>query len=112
MVREYYHQGENCYKLGEAVYEAPCELASEFSENEDTDCLTEKLFGAVRLVCLRLFYALPFEDGEEAGGLVTFFFLRLQGRFLICAEVLGAGAAGMEGAALRGVGGRRYITGE
>ena len=64
----------------------------------------------IRFVCFWLFYVLAFEDGEEAGGFVTLFFLLFEGRFVFGAVVLGAGAAGMEGAPLRGVGGGWYVA--
>src|SRR5215217_8355279 len=66
----------------------------------------------VGLVCFRFFYVLAFEDGEETGGVVALLFLFFEGGFVFCAVILGSGAAGVEGAALRGVGWGGHIAGE
>ena len=76
------------------------------------EVIARMLLGVVWLGRLWLFYALAIQDGEEAGGFVVFFFLLLEGGFVFRAVVLGPGAAGVEGAALRGVGGGRYVAGE
>src|SRR5919107_4689208 len=70
------------------------------------------LVSLVRLAGSWLFYALLFEHGEEAGGLVVLFLLAFETRLVVGAVILGAWAAGVERAALGRVRGRRHVSGE